>query len=289
MTADVEKNSALSGDDLRSVVRDRYGEIAEKERPAQRAEQVGRAVGYSESELGAVPEGANLGLGCGNPVALAALRPGQVVLDLGSGAGFDSFLAASAVGSEGRVFGVDMTEAMVEKARQNATAAGVTNVEFRLGHIESLPLDDSSVDVVLSNCVINLSPQKDRVFAEAFRVLRPGGSLMISDLVTTGELPESVRQSLPAYVGCIGGVGSKDDYVRMLGEAGFAEVTIVDEQPGATLLGISDPDSLAANPEALQCLSTDPVLSELLRSAPLEDLLVAAKLVVSAKISARKG
>ena len=208
-----------SPDDVREAVRRRYGAVAAGATTAPTAERIARTAGYTENQLDAVPEGANLGLGCGNPVALASLRPGEVVLDLGSGAGFDAFLAARAVGSAGRVIGVDMTEEMIAKARANAVKAELPNVEFRLGTIEALPVDDASVDAIISNCVINLSPDKPAVFREAFRVLRPGGRLMLSDLVALGELPASVRQSMAAYVGCVAGVSLKDEYLAMLKKA----------------------------------------------------------------------
>jgi SAM-dependent methyltransferase len=170
-----------------------------------------------------------MGLGCGNPLALASLRKGETVLDLGSGAGFDCFLAAKEVGSSGRVIGIDMTAEMVEKARQNASRGGYRNVEFRLGDIESLPVADGSVDVVISNCVINLAPDKEKVFREAFRTLRPGGRLWVSDLVLLRELPEAVKNSVEAYVGCISGAAMRDEYLRMIERAGFQEVRIAEE------------------------------------------------------------
>ena len=186
-------------------------------------------VGYSAEEIEAVPPGADLGLGCGNPVALASLRKGEVVLDLGSGAGFDCFLAARAVGPEGKVIGVDMTPDMIDKARGNAGKAGYGNVEFRLGEIENLPAADNSVDVVLSNCVVNLSTDKGKVFAEAYRVLKPGGRLMISDIVLTGELPEAIAGSLAAYAGCVAGAVRKEEYLRLMEAAGFRNVRVVQE------------------------------------------------------------
>lgn len=249
------------------------------------ADGMARAIGYGADDLAAVPEGANLGLGCGNPLALASLRAGEVVLDLGAGAGFDAFLAARAVGAGGRVIGVDMTEEMVEKARANAVKAGLDNVEFRLGVIEKLPVESASVDVVISNCVINLAPDKPRVFAEAFRALRPGGRLMISDLVSLGELPASVRTNLAAYVGCIAGVSLREDYLRWLGAAGFERVEIVGEKGAAEILGASNLASAA-------CSCADPVASDvignLLKEVPIEDLKEAARLVVSVQVSARK-
>jgi len=239
-------------DDVRDTVRMRYGAVV-RETPYASAEKVALSAGYSAADLAAVPDGANLGLGCGNPVALASLRPGDVVLDLGSGAGFDALIAARAVGGGGRVIGVDMTREMVEKASTNATKAGVTNVEFRQGTIEELPLASGTVDVVISNCVINLSPDKRRVFAEAFRVLRPSGRLMVSDLVTLGELPASVRESAAAYVACVAGVSTKDEYLRMLQDAGFEHIDIVGEKNAAALLGM-------ATPEASPCACADPTV-----------------------------
>lgn len=228
-------------------------------------DRISAAVGYSVGELQAVPEGANLGLGCGNPTAIDAIAEGETVLDLGSGAGFDCFLAARKVGPTGRVIGVDMTPEMVERARANAEKAGITNVEFRLGEIERLPVEDASVDVVISNCVINLSPNKPRVFAEAFRVLKPGGRLMVSDLVLTRDLPEFIKQSAEAYAGCISGAERKYRYLAMIEEAGFSPVQVTGE--GDYLSAISDgadsdwiPDALRA--EAIRELGgISPVVS----------------------------
>lgn len=186
-------------------------------------------VGYSPEELAAIPEDANLGLGCGNPSALAGLKPGEIVLDLGSGAGIDCFLAAGKVGPKGRVIGVDMTPEMLDRARENARQADATNVEFRLGEIENLPAADNSVDIISSNCVINLSTDKPRVFREAFRVLRPGGRLMVSDLALKMPLPKAVRESVDAYVACIAGALVKDDYLGAIREAGFRDVEVVSE------------------------------------------------------------
>ena len=188
-----------------------------------------RAIGYSDKDLGAIPQGANMGLGCGNPTAMASLKKGEVVLDLGSGGGIDCFLAAEKVGGSGRVIGVDMTPEMIELARENIRKVGSENVEFRLGEIENLPLADHSVDVIISNCVINLSLDKKRVFEESYRVLRPGGRVMVSDIVLLKELPESVKNSMAAYAGCIAGAAMKEDYLATITGAGFKEVEIVSE------------------------------------------------------------
>ncbi|MEE9520154.1 MAG: arsenite methyltransferase [Dehalococcoidales bacterium] len=227
--------------EIKKKVREGYAEIAKKERSccaptsscgsADLAQTVSKNIGYTDEELGSVPEGANLGLGCGNPVALASLAEGETVLDLGSGAGFDCFLAANRVGKTGRVIGVDMTPEMIEKARANAQKSDYQNVEFRLGEIENIPAADNSVDVVISNCVINLSPDKGRVFQEMFRVLKPGGRLMVSDIVLLKELPDFIKDSIAAYVGCISGALMKDDYIEAIGKAGFQKVKIIDEAP----------------------------------------------------------
>ena len=172
------------------------------------------------------PEAANLGLGCGNPLAIASLREGQLVLDLGSGAGFDCFLAARAVGSTGKVIGVDMTHDMLSKARENAQKNGFTNVEFRLGEIEALPVANNSIDVIISNCVINLSPEKQRVFDEAFRVLKPGGRLAVADVVATAPLPEEIKYDWGAYTGCMAGASQITDLQRMLEASGFENIKI---------------------------------------------------------------
>lgn len=224
---------------IRKYVRDRYAGIARQGGSCcgtstccgggGAAESASRKIGYSGEELKAVPQGADLGLGCGNPIALASLKEGETVLDLGSGAGFDCFLAAREVGPAGRVIGVDMTPEMIEKARENARKGDYDNVEFRLGEIEHLPASNGSVDAVISNCVINLSTAKESVFSEAYRVLKPGGRVMISDLVLLRELPEAVAGSLAAYAGCIAGAVRKDDYIHLLETAGFRDVRVVEE------------------------------------------------------------
>ncbi|MEN6342942.1 MAG: arsenite methyltransferase [Methanospirillum sp.] len=216
------------------------------------ADGISGRIGYTNEQMESVPKGANLGLGCGNPIALANLTAGETVLDLGSGAGFDSFLAARAVGESGCVIGVDMTPAMVARARENARQGGYDNVEFRLGEIEHLPVADGSVDAIISNCVINLSPEKGQVFLEAFRVLKPGGRLLISDMVMVGELPERVRQSIAAYVGCIAGAVSRERYLALIRRAGFGEVEVVEE---------------ASFP--LSCMANDPTAQALLGNLSL--------------------
>lgn len=223
--------------DIKKIVRKGYGKIAVGEGsccssgsccsgPVQMRD-ISRIIGYSDNEIDNVVEGANLGLGCGNPVALAALKKGDVVLDLGSGAGFDAFLASKRVGRTGRVIGVDMTPEMVAKARANAKKGGYTNVEFRKGEIEKLAFDDNSIDIIISNCVINLSPDKRAVFKEAFRVLKPGGRLIVSDLMLEKELPDAVRNSDEAYIGCLSGAVKKEDYLNLIEEAGFKRIRIL--------------------------------------------------------------
>jgi SAM-dependent methyltransferase len=194
--------------------------------PGPSPTETSQRLGYSADDLDAVPEGANLGLGCGNPQAIASLRAGEAVLDLGSGGGFDCFLAARAVGETGKVIGVDMTADMISLARENAAKSDLGNVEFRLGEIEHLPIADASVDVIMSNCVINLSPDKPAVFREAFRVLRPGGRLAISDVVATAPLPERLRKDLGAIAACIGGAAHIDEVEAMLADAGFEDIEI---------------------------------------------------------------
>ena len=204
------------------------------------ASDMSKKMGYSDEELSKLPEGANLGLGCGNPVALASLKEGDTYLDLGSGAGIDCFLAADRVGKTGKVIGVDMTPEMIDKARENARKADFENVEFRLGEIEHLPVGDNSVDVITSNCVINLSPEKSAVFKEAYRVLKPGGRLMISDIVLLKELPEAVLNSIEAYVGCVSGALLKDEYLGIVRDTGFEDIEIISESSSGDIW-VNDP------------------------------------------------
>jgi len=237
---------------IKKVVREGYAKIAEQGNSCcgsvnsccggvDVAQDISRKIGYTEEELKNAPEGANLGLGCGNPVALASLKEGETVLDLGSGAGFDSFLAAQKVGDKGRVIGVDMTPEMIKKAKENAKKGNYRNVEFRLGEIENLPLTDASVDVIISNCVINLSPDKEKVFRESFRVLTLGGRLMISDIVLLRELPDYIRKSIEAYIGCLSGAIMKDKYIAMIEKAGFQNVKVINETSFPIELMANDP------------------------------------------------
>jgi arsenite methyltransferase len=281
----MKEEEVMKEEEIRKVVREGYARIARQDSNpccapttsccggTDLARNISRNVGYSEEELDTVPEGANLGLGCGNPVALASLQEGEIVLDLGSGAGFDCFLAANRVGERGRVIGVDMTQEMLEKARENARRAEYGNVEFRLGEIENLPLADDSVDVVISNCVINLSPDKRRVFAETFRVLKPGGRLMVSDIVLLKELPDSVKNSIEAYIGCLSGALMKDIYMGTIQAAGFRDVRIMDETSFPIDLMVNDPTAAA-------------IIEK--QELPLEELNEVAGSVISIKVHAVK-
>ena len=258
---------------IKKVVRERYAKFARQGRSccgsAASVQDISKKIGYGEQELKAAPEGANLGLGCGNPVALASLREGETVLDLGSGAGFDCFLVADKVGKRGRVIGVDMTPEMIEKARENAREGNYKNIEFRLGEIENLPAADKSVDVIISNCVINLVPGKRKVFREAFRVLKPGGRLMISDIVLLKKLPDFIKSSIEAYVGCVSGAMQKDEYIRAIKAAGFEKVRIIDE--------VSFP---------IECMANDPTAKAIVENLkiPIEKAKEVANSVVSIKV-----
>jgi len=271
-------------EEIRKVVREGYAEIAKKESPCcgsansccgstDLAQTISKAIGYADEEITSVPEGANLGLGCGNPIALASLAEGETVLDLGSGAGFDCFLAANKVGKIGKVIGVDMTPEMIERARENARKGNYGNVEFRLGEIENIPVADNSVDVVISNCVINLSPDKKKVFREAFRGLKSGGRLMVSDIVLLKELPDFIKNSIVAYVGCVSGAIMKDEYIEAIREAGFNEVKIIDE----TVFPI-------------ECMANDPTAKAIINKLNIttEDIRDIENSVVSIKVQGIK-
>ncbi len=267
-------------EEIKKVVREGYARIAKQDssccvlaspccESTDLAQDISEKTGYTEEELKAVPKGADLGLGCGNPVAFASLRKGETVLDFGSGAGLDCFLAAGKVGENGRVIGVDMTPEMIEKARENARKGNYANVEFRLGEIENLPVADNSVDVVISNCVINLVPDKRRVFTEAFRALRPGGRLMISDLVLLKELPDSIKNSIEAYIGCLSGAIMRDEYIGAIKAAGFQKVRIIDET--------SSP---------IECMANDPTARAVIENLqiPPEEVKEVASSVISIKV-----
>lgn len=215
-------------DRVKDIVKKSYAKIAQS---SGGCGECSCDLGYSEQDLKQAPSGSNLSLGCGNPVAIASLKKGQIVLDLGSGVGFDAFLAAGKVGRTGRVIGVDMTEEMVKKAKENAKKGGFTNVEFRKGDIEDLPVNDNSIDVIISNCVINLTPDKEKVFKEAFRVLKQDGRLMISDIVSTKPLPKELKESGELLVSCVSGAILKEKYLKLLKKAGFKNIKIHKETP----------------------------------------------------------
>lgn len=256
-------NTKEREEEIHRMVRDRYGEIARREvGPDSSAgccaptccgsgpENVAEEIGYSEADLAAVPSGANLGLGCGAPLGVAALRPGETVLDLGSGAGFDAFLAAREVGGSGHVVGVDMTPEMLERARHNAEAGGYRNVEFRAGRIEALPVEDNSVDVVLSNCVINLVPDKAAVYREVARVLRPGGRMIISDVVLEASLPPAIADSVWALTGCVAGAALREEYLHTIAVAGLTDIEVVTDRGFGEVAMATVPAELLRQAEA---------------------------------------
>ncbi len=270
-------------EDVRDVVREEYGKIARQggsccgNSPCcagPSADSLAAAVGYSKEELASLPDGANMGLSCGNPTALASLKPGEVVLDLGSGGGFDVFLAARKVGPSGRAIGVDMTADMVSKARRNMAdfraETGLDNVEFRLGEIEHLPVADNSVDVIISNCVINLSADKEEVWRDIYRVLRPGGRVAVSDLALTQPLPQALRESVQALVGCVAGAITMEETERMAERAGLVEI------------------SLATKPHNIEAMAdwNDPLYKSVLNLLPAGQQI--SDYVTSMDISARK-
>jgi len=274
----------LKEENIKKNVRKRYAKVAKTSgsccassvsccSAAPTDKEVSKMVGYSENELNQVPDGANLGLGCGNPTALASLKESERVLDLGSGAGFDCFLASKKVGASGKVIGVDMTPEMLDKARANAKKGKYTNVEFRLGEIENLPVADNSVDVIISNCVINLSTDKKRVFEEAFRVLASGGRLMVSDIVLLKPLPKVIQDSVEAYAGCIAGAEIKEKYLELMRNAGFKEVKVQQEK-------IYPIDYIVSEPETKNAIKT--------LGLTIDDIKGAADSVVSISVSAAK-
>jgi len=212
-------------------------------------EKYSAKLGYTEDDLNNIPEGANLALGCGNPTAHASIQEGETVLDLGAGGGLDCFIAANKVGKTGKVIGVDMTSQMVDRARENARKGNYDNIDFRLGEIENLPVANDSVDLIISNCVINLSPNKERVFNEAFRVLKPGGRVMVSDIVLLKELPDEIKENTEAYTGCISGAIMKDQYLGLIKKAGFQDVEIMEENSYSTIDFLLDDPTFKATLE----------------------------------------
>ena len=277
----------MSDQSVKETVKDRYGSIAKKDASscdpaaseasccgASTQDTISKSIGYTDEELQAVPEGANLGLGCGNPLALSSVKEGDTVLDLGSGAGFDCFLAAKRTGETGRVIGVDMTPEMLAKARANAEKGGYTNVEFREGEIEKLPVEDNSVDVVISNCVINLSPDKEAVFSEIHRVLKPGGRFFVSDIVLSAHLPDSIKNSAAAYTACVAGALLKEDYLAKIQVAGFNEVRVANE----TIFPL---DALTNDPNVQS-------LMDKLENTTAEEMERAAQSVRSVKVEGMK-
>lgn len=275
----------MEGKSIKEAVKERFAATVKKSggcgcsgkkagtASAEFIDAAAKTAGYSDRELRSVPEGANLGLGCGNPVAFAAIKEGDTVLDLGSGAGVDCFLAADIVGPSGTVIGVDMTPEMVERARAIAERNGRRNIDFRLGEIENLPVESTSVDVIISNCVINLSTDKRKVFREAYRVLKPGGRLMVSDMVLLEDLPEYIRNSVEAYVRCVGGALHKEQYLKAIEEAGFRDIAVLGES------------TFPAELIALQ-----PATKELVESLniPMSEVERIGNTVVSLKVAAKK-
>ncbi|MCK5408969.1 MAG: arsenite methyltransferase [Candidatus Heimdallarchaeota archaeon] len=233
---------------VRKIVRDRYGKVAKNQSsccgPTKvTAEEVSKSIGYSSEELDSIPDAANMGLGCGNPTAIASLKEGEVVLDLGAGGGLDCFLAAKKVGIKGKVIGVDMTPDMIDLARDNAEKNNFENVEFRLGEIENLPVANDSVDIIISNCVINLSPDKLSVYRDAHRVLKSGGRLAISDIVATVPLPDEIQQNLALVAACVGGAATMEETKEMLEEAGFQNIRITPKEESREIIRACAPDS----------------------------------------------
>ena len=260
---------------MKNFVKKVYGDIAKKKKSCccgSKNADVSEKVGYTKEDLNSIPDEANMGLGCGNPVALASLKEGEMVVDLGCGGGIDVFLAAKRVGIKGKVIGIDMTEDMLNKARANAKKASLQNVEFKLGEIENIPLDSNIADCIISNCVINLSEDKQKVFNEAFRILKSGGRLMVSDMVLLADLPDAVLKSPELHAGCIAGALHKEDYLNKIKKAGFKEVSVTRE----------DTVSLA------DYIGTDKVVSDLVENMSALEKDGINKAVASIKVSAKK-
>lgn len=271
----------MKDQELKNAVREGYAQVAKQAGSCcsssccgtAKPEEIGKKIGYTEREMQAVPSGSNLGLGCGNPTALASIKENETVLDLGSGAGFDCFLASNLVGPNGKVIGVDMTAEMVQRARDNALKGGYKNVEFRLGEIEALPVEDNTIDIIISNCVINLVPNKEKAFSEAFRVLKAGGRLMVSDIVLLKKLPDFVKESIEAYVGCVAGASMKDRYLDAIKSAGFENVAVIEESIFP-----------------LDCMTNDPTGQAILKSlkGSAEDIKKVEASIASIKVRAIK-
>lgn len=277
----------MNNDEIQKNVKNGYADIVKRTTkksflpslfqccdPREMASEIGRKIGYSEEELLHVPDDANLGIGCGNPTALASIKKGETILDLGSGAGFDCFLASRETGETGKVIGVDITPEMVAQAQKNAEKGNYSNVEFRLGEIENLPVESNSVDLIISNCVINLSNQKEQVFTEAFRVAKLGGRLLISDIVLLADLPEYIKNSLEGHVACLAGTVRKEEYISAITKAGFTDVRI---------------DKEAKFP--IELMLNDPIALRIVRENNLSqnEIQAIANSIASVSISAKKG
>jgi arsenite methyltransferase len=251
----------MKENEIRQAVRENYGRVATASRssgcccgpsccsPASSGNAADASVnlGYSKEDVESVPEGANMGLGCGNPQAIASIKPGETVLDLGCGGGFDCFLAVKQTGEHGYVIGVDMTSEMINKARKNVLESGNTNIDIRLGEIENIPVADGVVDVIISNCVINLSPNKPRVFAETYRVLKSGGRLAVSDVIAAAPIPENVRNNLALHADCIAGASTRDEVIAMLQKAGFSDIRVTPKADSKSFIKDWAPESGAEN------------------------------------------
>lgn len=265
---------------MKDIVKKIYGSIAKGEKKTccgpkscdSRGNVVSEKIGYTKEELQAIPEDAVMGLGCGNPVALASLKEGETVVDLGSGAGIDVFLASRRVGDNGRVIGIDMTEEMLKRARKNVKNGNFTNIEFKLGDIEKIPLEDNVADCVISNCVINLAQDKQKVFNEAFRILKSGGRLMVSDMVLLSDLPEKISRSAEMYAGCVAGALKRNDYIAKIKNAGFKNVSVIKEDPV----------------RFLDYLGSDKIVSDIIKDMPNEEIEEINSAIISIKISAKK-
>jgi len=280
----------MEAKDVKKSVRKSYSKVAKRGSSCcgdNKTEDVSKAIGYTKEELDSIPEESIMGLGCGNPTAIASLKEGDVVLDLGAGGGLDVFLAATKIGSTGKAIGVDMTPDMIDLARDNAEKNKIANVEFRLGEIENLPVADSSVDVVISNCVINLSPEKQRVFDESFRVLKPGGRLSISDIVLLRELPESLKNNEALLAGCVAGAELKDRYLKLIKKAGFENIEVIQKSSGSVVE--KEADEAAGEKAGDTILIIDGVPVELEDSEDVkEELLTIGESIQSITVTAFK-